>query len=321
VWVVPDNGPLADADGGKGAAVDRTADVRIVSDESGEPGLIAVVRLSLSDKLAEDEVWQEHFDVHLKWLPDNIQRICGYGFTEILNNAIDHSGGSTVLCWANIEANAVVLAIADDGIGIFEKLKLHFALDDHRHAILELSKGKLTTDKARHTGEGIFFTSRMFDDFFILANHLGFSHSADGDWLIEVKPKEDPGTHVSMSIDIGSKRTTKEVFDMFADPSSDDLTFSKTHVPVVLARHGSNELISRSEAKRVLSRFEGFKEVLLDFAGIEWIGPAFADEIFRVFHLANPEIRIAYVRASESVKQMIDRAIAGAACPPNRGEL
>lgn len=254
------NDTLAGADEGKEAVMDRTIDVRIVSDESEEPDFLAIVGLSLIDGLAEHEVWQEHFDARLRWLPDNVQRICNYGFTEILNNAIDHSGGSSVLCWANIEENAVVLGIADNGIGIFEKLKLHFGLDDHRHAILELSKGKLTTDNTRHTGEGIFFASRMFDDFFIRANHLGFSHSADGDWLIEVKPKEDPGTHVSMSIDIGSKRTAREVFDMFADPSSDDLTFSKTHVPVVLARHGSDELISRSEAKRVLSRFQGFKK-------------------------------------------------------------
>jgi RNA polymerase sigma-70 factor (ECF subfamily) len=36
---------------------------------------------------------------------------------------------------------------------------------DERHAILELSKDQLTTDPARHTGDGIFFTSRMFDSF------------------------------------------------------------------------------------------------------------------------------------------------------------
>ena len=81
---MPGNGSLTGADGEKGAAVDRTADVRIVSDESQEPIFIAFVELSLSDRLAEDEVWQEHFDAHLKWLPDNIQRICNYGFTEIL---------------------------------------------------------------------------------------------------------------------------------------------------------------------------------------------------------------------------------------------
>ena len=36
---------------------------------------------------------------------------------------------------------------------------------DKRQALFELSKGKFTTDPSRHSGEGVFFTSRMFDDF------------------------------------------------------------------------------------------------------------------------------------------------------------
>ena len=137
--------------------MDEFAEVRIVSQEFAASDVIAIVRLALSDRLAEDEVWNEHFDGPLSWLPNNVQRICNYGFTEILNNAIDHSEGSSVLCWANYEENRIVLAVSDDGIGIFEKLKEYFGLEDHRHAILELCKGKLTTDETNHTGEGIFF--------------------------------------------------------------------------------------------------------------------------------------------------------------------
>jgi hypothetical protein len=55
--------------------------------------------------------------------------------------------------------------VRNDGICIFNKTAEDFNLDDERHAILELSKGKLTSDPSRHNGEGIFFTSRMFDDF------------------------------------------------------------------------------------------------------------------------------------------------------------
>ena len=95
---------------------------------------------------------------------------------------------------------------------------------------------------------------------------------------------------------------------MFADPKSDDYTFSKTHVPLRLAQHGSQQLISRSEAKRVLNRFDGFREVFLDFTGIESIGQGFADEIFRVFQQAHREIKIVAVNPSEAVSQMINRA-------------
>jgi len=38
-----------------------------------------------------------------------------------------------------------------------------------------LAKGKLTTDPKRHSGEGIFFSSRMFDEFDILSGGV-FSH-------------------------------------------------------------------------------------------------------------------------------------------------
>ncbi|MGO9601297.1 MAG: STAS-like domain-containing protein [Isosphaeraceae bacterium] len=297
--------------------MDDIAEVRMDSDGIIVPNFMVVIQLALEAGLAEDEVWDHHFDAAMRWLPENVQRVCYYGFTEILNNAIDHSSGTNILCWAEQNSDTVVVGIADNGIGIFEKIKTYFGLDDHRHAILELCKGKLTTDQSRHTGEGIFFASRMFDDFMMRANHLGYCHSEDGDWLIEVDQKPEPGTVVTMEIRTDSKRTTREVFDMFADPSSGDFTFSKTHVPLVLAKqHGSRQLVSRSEAKRVLTRFQGFKEVLLDFAGIDSIGPSFADEIFRVFHQANPDIRIVAWRASESVAQMIARAQSGAAAPP-----
>jgi len=295
--------------------VDEIVDVRIVSSETPSTITMVSVRLTLDSSLAEHDVWDQHFDAQLTWLPENVLRICYYGFTEILNNAIDHSEGSEIMCWAEQAPSTVVLTIKDDGIGIFEKIKMHFGLDDHRHAILELCKGKLTTDQSRHTGEGIFFASRMFDDFYIRANHLFFCHTEAGDWLIEVDQKPIPGTWVTMEIGIDSRRSAKEVFDMFADPSSGDYTFSKTHVPLVLAKHGSGQLISRSEAKRVLSRFQGFREVLLDFTGVEWIGPAFADEIFRVFHQANPDIKIIAIRASDSVLQMIGRVQNGTGGP------
>jgi anti-sigma regulatory factor (Ser/Thr protein kinase) len=291
--------------------VDESAEVRIVSQETAGSKVITMVKRSLLEPLAEHEVWDEYFDANLKWLPEDVQRICHYGFTEMLNNAIDHSEGTSVLCWATYERHTIELVVADDGIGIFEKLKTHFNLDDHRHAILELCKGKLTTDRRKHTGEGIFFTSRMFDEFVMRSNHLGFVKLADSDWLVEVEEKQDPGTCVAMKITVESKRTTKEVFDMFADPSTGDFTFSKTHVPLVLARDGKNQLISRSEAKRVLARFEGFTEVLLDFSGIEEIGPAFADEIFRVFRLANPNVKVVAMNLTQQVQQMISRVMAG----------
>jgi hypothetical protein len=270
--------------------------------------------LSLAEHRDEDRIWRTFVEPHLSGLPENVLRICQYGFTEMFNNAIDHSEGSSALVTINLSAKAVELAIADDGVGIFEKIRSRFGLEDHRHAILELAKGKLTTDPSHHTGEGIFFSSRMFDRFWIVSGNLVFIHEFRGndDWLIEGEKEVAIGTFIQMRISTKSPRTTKEVFDRYADPEVDDYAFSKTHVPLKLAQYGHDQLVSRSQAKRVLARFERFREVLLDFSGVELIGQAFADEIFRVFATAHPEIKLVAVHTNESVGRMIRRARAAA---------
>lgn len=117
--------------------------------------------------LREDEVWSEHIEPLLEGqIPENVFWMWNYCFTELLNNAIDHSEGTSVVIGVfKPSSDAVITLIRDNGVGIFRKIQEAFSLDDPREAILELAKGKLTTDPARHTGEGIFFSSRCCDDF------------------------------------------------------------------------------------------------------------------------------------------------------------
>jgi uncharacterized protein DUF4325 len=58
-----------------------------------------------------------------------------------------------------------------------------------------------------------------------------------------------------------------------------------------------------------LARLDQFQEVILDFKGVSVVGQAFADEIFRVYQLANPEIKIYAHHANENVMSMITRAL------------
>lgn len=273
--------------------------------------------LSLAENSSEDLIWHELIEPSMGEYPDNVQRICHYGFTEIYNNAVDHSGGTEILVSIEQSVRRVKLTIVDDGIGIFEKIKSQFKLIDHRAAILELSKGKLTTDPGRHTGQGIFFTSRMFDDFSISANHLYFSHGHDrDDWLIEVETQNDHGTIVQMTLSPTTTTTSLEVFDRYSHrDENDEFPFSKTHVPLSLARYDREQLVSRSQAKRVLARFERFEEIALDFAGINMIGQAFADEIFRVFRNNHPDIKLVAINANDDVMRMIRRAQAPSSRP------
>src|ERR1035437_4558795 len=114
-------------------------------------------------------VWTKDVGEALGEQPENVRDIWQYGFTEMFNNARDHSGGTSVYVVIRKTATSAEMIISDNGIGIFPKIQIGLNLLDARHAVFELTKGKLTTDPARHTGEGIFFTSRMFDSFDILS--------------------------------------------------------------------------------------------------------------------------------------------------------
>jgi len=278
-------------------------------------------RLRITPEVEEDRVWRHELKPWFNSVKTNIVEICHYGFTEMINNVIDHSESEIALVELEYTPIRIRLTVSDNGIGIFNKITRELGLEDTRHAVLELSKGKLTTDQARHTGEGIFFTSRMFDLFTIMSQELYFTHMQDGEenWLLEDKKEIFKGTRIIMEIGTKSNRTTKRVFDKYT-ATNDDFSFTRTHVPVALLRYGEENLVSRSQAKRLLSRLEPFKEIFLNFEGVEFIGQAFADEIFRVFKNSNPDIEIIWIRASENVENMIKRVMSNSVnnSRPNR---
>jgi len=259
----------------------------------------------ITPELEEDKVWRQYLNPLFNGINSNIVNICHYGFTEMFNNIIDHSEAKSATVKFKYMPNRIEITVFDDGVGIFNKITRDLGLEDHRHAILELSKGKLTTDPEHHTGEGIFFTTRMFDEFSILSGNLYFAHFLDDDdWLLETKKSSGKGTFITMVIEPQSNRTTREVFDSYTSEDG-DYSFTRMHVPVALAIYGEENLVSRSQAKRLLARFERFKEVFLDFEGVEFIGQAFADEIFRVFKNANPNIELLWMRANDNIEKMI----------------
>ena len=87
----------------------------------------------------------------------------------------------------------------------------------------------------------------------------------------------------------------------------DDYSFSKTVIPVKLAAFGDEQLLSRSQAKRLVARIDQFKNVELDFSGVDEIGQAFADEVFRVFGKTHPLVVLEAIHANAYVAGMIKR--------------
>jgi len=261
----------------------------------------------ITAELTEDRPWRDRVAASLADLSQNALGICQYGFTEMFNNAIEHSEGAKIGVSLKRTATTTELMVWDDGVGIFEKIQKALGLLDVRHSLLELAKGKFTTDPVHHTGEGVFFTSRMFDKFWIMSGDLYFTHSADSpyDWLLDDE-RGRPGTAIFMKLNHATRRTTVKVFDQYA--SGDDYGFTKTVVPVTLAAFGDDNLVSRSQARRMLARVDRFSTVMLDFTGVDALGQAFADEVFRVFANEHPEVELVDVHTNSAVKRMIARA-------------
>jgi len=264
----------------------------------------------LKNGVAADEVWQENLLADFEALPKNVREICEYGFLEMLNNAINHSAGTGVVISTEWSSNSIKILIIDDGVGIFRKIKNAFGLEDERESVLHLSKGKLTTDPDNRTGEGIFFASRVFDDFLITSRGMSYIRN-NGDWFLEAtRGSSVPGTGLRMTISLDSKRKMQDVHAEYQSGDSDkSQSFNKTRIAVKLSKLGEERYISRSQAKRIVLGLEKFKHVDLDFKDISTVGQGFVDEVFRVFQSKHPKIKIEYTNANDDVEFMVKRSL------------
>lgn len=272
-----------------------------------------IIEINIQPGVDEHEIWKNNFEQDFEYLNENVSYICNYGFTEIFNNAIDHSEGSRVIVKSIWSGDTVTIRILDNGIGIFRKIKTALGLVDERESMLQLSKGKFTTEPEDHTGEGIFFTSRCFDVFWIIANGLSYRKCNEpDDWFFESRnDKQDDGTYVSMRISFNSKQRAEQIFNEYSksDSNSGVKKFNKTHILVELSKLEEERYVSRSQAKRILIGLEKFREIILDFKDIKTVGQGFVDEVFRVFKSKHPEILIKHHNANNDVKFMIERGI------------
>ena len=240
----------------------------------------------------------------IKLLDGNVQRIWAYGLSEMVNNVIDHSNAENMKMVIIQNYLTTTVLLMDDGVGIFEKIKKHFNLPSLDEAICELFKGKLTTDEANHSGEGIFFTSKMMDNFLISSSGKIFTSSKFDDDTIFDMNAHIQGTCVLMSLSNFTHKTPKDIFDQYSDV---DGSFVTTRIPLKSIFDAAP--VSRSQAKRVCNRLEKFAEVILDFEGVEWMGQGFAHQIFIVFKNAHPEITIIPQNMSDSVESMYNHVV------------
>ena len=234
-------------------------------------------------------------------LRPNVEQIVHYALTEMLNNAIDHSRAEQCNIEVRLAAGRLTFEVREPGIGVFHSIADRFQLPDETAAMIELIKGKTTTMPEAHSGEGIFFTSRVADRMLLRSHRIQLEWNRARDDVFVSAPRYRKGTAVNFEIRRDARTRLQRVFEEFA-PEAYDYRFEKTRVMVKLLQA---EYVSRSEAKRLLHNMEAFSEVELDLRGVRQVGQGFADEVFRVFAANHPGTRIRVVNADESVAAMI----------------
>jgi anti-sigma regulatory factor (Ser/Thr protein kinase) len=278
--------------------------VRAGSFETEKAKVLSYHRMFDNEGLSEDFVMD---DIRkntgiLNSINDNIRQVFGYGFLEITNNAIEHSSSAKVSVLATRDEQMIRFEIADSGIGIYENIRSKKGFHSDAAAIEALLNGRITTSEKSHSGEGIFFTSKVADTFIIESGtkKIVFNNIEHNVNIKTIKPRK--GTKVRFSLNLASERNLEA---MFREYSNDAIQYDKTEALVRLNRIG-NELLSRSIARRVLAGLDRLAIVKLDFERVDTIGQAFADEVFRVWKTNHPDITIVPANENENVRFMIE---------------
>ena len=242
-------------------------------------------------------------------LNEHVRNIFIFAFSEMLNNAIEHSRSRSISIEVSIRDGDLWFVVSDSGVGVFRNVMEKKKLKSELEAVQDILKGKTTTIPKSHTGQGIFFTSKAADVFIL--------DSFGKQMMVNNKTRDvsmhrvgaiKRGTRVIFRIKSDSHRHLSDVFRAYTNlVDESDYGFDKTEIKVKLYTAGGVN-ISRSQARRVLHGLEKFKIISFDFDKVPMIGQAFADEIFRVFHNKHPDIELQVTQMNDAVKFMVERS-------------
>ena len=239
-------------------------------------------------------------------LEKSVQSILEYALSEMINNAIEHSQSKSVKVKLLRDEDKFSFFVIDYGVGVFKNVMKKLKLKSEYDAINEILKGKTTTQPKAHSGEGIFFTSKIADKFHI--NSKGFKLIVDNkinDVFVNTTKKYFSGSEIYFEIETNSKKHLSDIFKEYQS-NSDTYAFDKTKITVKLYTL-ETIYMSRSQARRILFNLDKFNHIILDFKDVPTIGQAFADEIFRVYKNSRPDVRIETINTNDNIDFMIGR--------------
>ncbi|MBU0722996.1 DUF4325 domain-containing protein [Patescibacteria group bacterium] len=255
------------------------------------------VVLEIEDKLPQ-----------LQELPENVRSIFIFAFSEIFNNAIEHSRSKIIFVEVIMRDKSLLFTINDAGVGVFRNIMKKRNLKSEIEAIQDLLKGKTTTMPKSHSGEGIFFTSKAGEMFTLDSfGQILIVNNTTRDISNRTTSIIKRGTRVIFKINIDSDLHLNDIFKKYTNLDNESYGFDKTEIRVKLFISGG-VYISRSQARRILEGLDKFKVILFDYEKVPLIGQAFADEIYRVFQKRYPDIHLKNKNMNEGVSFMIKRA-------------
>lgn len=238
-------------------------------------------------------------------LSGNALSVFQYAFTELVDNAVEHSGAADVEVVFEPSPGRLAFEVLDRGCGALDSVRTALGLASNLEALQELSKGRVTTRPERHSGEGLFFVSKAADLFVLESG--GFRWTVDGERqdvaVAEIPPS--PGTRVRFDARTSGLRSLADLFAEYTE----DHSFSKTRAVVKLFATGVR-FVSRAEARRLVHGLDRFDHVTLDFGGVEEVGQGFVDEVFRVWSRAHRRVKLVAVRTAPAVEFMLRRGLA-----------
>jgi len=254
--------------------------------------------------LEEHEVWNEvRSDVmELGELPEATERVLHSAFTELVNNAIEHSSARLVKVRCQRINSRIAIEIIDDGVGIFDHLVAVLEIPTRLFALQELSKGRITTLPEAHAGGGLYFVSRIADYFEIESGGIRWMVDNDLPDMAMGSSSLEAGTRAWFESEIQPQAGADEAFS----ESNEALELSSRRLVVKLFAIGVR-FMSRSEARRLLHELEQYREIILDFKDVEAVGLGFVDEVFRVWPSVHPDTRIRAIHMEPAVRFMVER--------------
>lgn len=253
-----------------------------------------------SDNIRIDSIIYNELIPLLKNINSNIIDICEFTFSALLNNLMEHSKFQFFNIKILLCNNDLQIHIFDNGIGIFDNIDQKLNLKNKKLSVFRLAEGAIK-DSSQCASEGdINLLLYLFDKIIISANEIELSHDNKNQLWSSRNIDKNHGTKFELYLSMDTKIKISEVL-------KEKSLYNKARVPVNIVSSINENLMSRKQAGYIVDNVPINNEIEFDFAGVNLISPAFADELVK--ETKNDILDINWINANEAVDSLMSYTI------------